>query len=111
MPSGNPEDFEPWPEMKPERLLDMYPESELVKIYAIPQNTVERTQAWEALGVTDPLKQKSCEIELDNLIKGLVEKHKEMSTLEDASKAALRNGYNEPMGGFEPPAFDFIWGK
>ena len=107
MASGNPEDFEPWPEMKPERLLDMYPESELVKIYAIPQNTVERTQAWEALGVTDPLKQKACEIELDTLIKKLAKNHEENKQ----SPTTMRSGYLRYADGFEPPVFDFIWGK
>lgn len=80
MISGNPEDYEPWPEMNRSRLLDMYPESELVKIYALPNNSVERKSAWEALGVVDPIKQQACEVELDNLIKSLEKKKSTIKT-------------------------------
>lgn len=104
MGSGHNEDFEPWPDMNPTRLLDMFPESELVKIYAIPLYTAERTQSWESLGVTDPVKQAACEIELDQLIAKLAKKNSELDVLRDTSKSALRSGV-------EPPPFEFIWGK
>ena len=78
MVSGNDDDFAPWPDMKADRLLDMYPESELVKIYAMPQHSAQRTTAWEALGVVDPVKQAACEVELDALINKLAKKNTEL---------------------------------
>lgn len=101
MPSGNPEDYEPWPEMQSERLLAMYPESELVKIYAIPKYSAERVQAWEALGVTDPIKQKACEVELEDLINNLAKKN----------NGQLPAGIQRPVIDPNEIGFEFIWGK
>jgi hypothetical protein len=101
MASGNPEDFEPWPEMKPERLLDMFPESELVKIYALPRYSAERAQSWESLGVTDPAKQAACEVELDQLIAKLAEKN----------NGKLPDSITPPTFSADDIGFEFIWGK
>lgn len=101
MASGNYDDFEPWPEMKPDRLLDMFPESELVKIYAMPKYSAERTASWESLGVTDPAKQAACEVELDALIAGLVKKN----------NGELPTGIEPPTFSADDIGFEFIWGK
>lgn len=97
MISGHTDQFESWPEMRTDRLLDMYPDSELVKIYNMPQHSAERTKSWEALGVIDPAKQAACEIELENLINGLATKKNAIPTVDKPNLADLN--------------FNFIWGK
>lgn len=101
MGSGNPEDFEPWPEMDSSRLLDMFPESELVKIFAMPQHSAERTASWESLGVTDPAKQAACELELSDMIAKLTAKN----------NGELPAGIEKPAFKVDDIGYEFIWGK
>jgi len=71
-------DYDEWPDLiTPQnvyRLLDIFPESKLLQVYALPKNSTERAAAWADLGVTDPLKQQALEVELDNLIAALASK-------------------------------------